>query len=150
MRSAQGPELVIHIDGGSRGNPGPSGFGVHVVDATGALVAEDYGFIGLATNNVAEYQALIHAFKIASARGARTIEVRSDSELVVKQMNGVYKVKHPDMQVLWRQASTLRRGFLKVDIKHVRREQNREADALANQAMDRRESHLTDRDPREP
>jgi len=142
LSSASPPELVIHIDGGSRGNPGPSGFGVHAVDAKGKVVAEHFGFIGQATNNVAEYQALVHAFKLATARGARRLEIRSDSELVVKQMNGVYKVKHPDMLTLWRQASTLRRGFEAAEIKHVRREQNKEADALANRAMDLKESHL--------
>lgn len=144
MRSAKPPELVLHIDGGSRGNPGPSGFGVHAVDQKGAVVAEHFGFIGVATNNVAEYQALVHAFRLAEARGAKCIEIRSDSELVVKQMNGVYKVKHPDMIVLWRHASTLRRGFESADIKHVRREQNKEADALANRAMDLSDSHLSD------
>lgn len=136
------PELVIHIDGGSRGNPGPSGFGVRAVNARGEVVAEHFGFIGVGTNNVAEYQALVHAFRLAAARGARRIQVLSDSELVVKQMNGVYKVKHPDMIALWRQASTLRRGFESAEIKHVRREQNKEADALANQAMDLKESRL--------
>ena len=135
---------MIHIDGGSRGNPGPAGFGVHAVDGRGQLVAEHFGFIGTATNNVAEYQALVHAFRLATARGARRIEIRSDSELVVKQMNGIYKVKHPDMITLWRQASTLRRSFEGAVIKHVRREQNKEADALANQAMDLKSSHLTD------
>jgi ribonuclease HI len=144
MSIASVTELVIHIDGGSRGNPGPAGFGVHAVDAKGALVAEHFGFIGVATNNVAEYEALVHAFRLATARGARRIEIRSDSELVVKQMNGLYKVKHPDMQVLWRQASTLRRSFDRVEIMHVRREQNKEADALANKAMDLQESHLAD------
>ena len=136
------PELVIHIDGGSRGNPGPAGFGVYAVGPDGKAVAEHYGFIGSATNNVAEYSALLHAFRMADARGARTVEIRSDSELVVKQMNGVYKVKHPDMQTLFREASTLRRRFDRADIKHVRREQNKEADALANRAMDLRASHL--------
>lgn len=114
------------------------------MDGTGALAAEHFGFIGTATNNVAEYQALVHAFRLAAARGARRIEIRSDSELVVKQMNGLYKVKHPDMQVLWRQASTLRRSFERAEIKHVRREQNKEADALANRAMDLQQSHLSD------
>ena len=142
MSSAHSPELVIHIDGGSRGNPGPSGFGVHAVDDQGKVVAEHFGFIGVATNNVAEYQALVHAFRLASARGARKLEIRSDSELVVKQMNGIYKVKHPDMLTLWRQASTLRRSFDTAEIKHVRREQNKEADALANKAMDLQDSHL--------
>lgn len=144
MTSAHPPELVIHIDGGSRGNPGPAGFGVYAQDGKGAIVAEHFGFIGAATNNVAEYQALVHAFRLAAARGARRIEIRSDSELVVKQMNGLYKVKHPDMITLWRQASTFRRGFEAAEIKHVRREQNKEADALANRAMDLKESHLSD------
>ncbi|MEO5761510.1 MAG: ribonuclease HI family protein [Vicinamibacteria bacterium] len=138
------PELVIYIDGGSRGNPGPAGFGVHALDSKGAVVAEHFGFIGIATNNVAEYSALVHAFKLATARGVRRIEVRSDSELVVKQMNGIYKVKHPDMQVLFRQASTLRRTFESAVITHVRREFNKDADALANRAMDLKSSHLTD------
>jgi ribonuclease HI len=142
MATDSAPELVIHIDGGSRGNPGPAGFGVHAVDAKGAIVAEHFGFIGTATNNVAEYSALVHAFEMANARGARHVEVRSDSELVVKQMNGLYKVKHPDMQALYRRASTLRRGFATAEIKHVRREQNKEADALANRAMDLKQSHL--------
>ena len=133
---------MIHIDGGSTGNPGPAGFGVHAVDDRGEVVAEHFGFIGTATNNVAEYQALVHAFDLAASRGAKRIEIRSDSELVVKQMNGVYKVKHPDMQTLYRQASTKRRTFEAAEIKHVRREQNREADALANRAMDLKDSHL--------
>lgn len=144
MSATHPPELVIYIDGGSRGNPGPSGFGVHAVDGKGAVIAEHFGFIGLATNNVAEYSALVHAFRLAAARGARHIEIRSDSELVVKQMNGIYKVKHPDMQVLWRQASQLRRTFEGAEIKHVRREQNKDADALANRAMDLKQSHLAD------
>lgn len=143
MSEAEGPELVINIDGGSRGNPGPAGFGVHAVNAKGVVVAEHFGFIGNATNNVAEYEALLHALTLAKALGAARIEIRSDSELVVKQMNGLYKVKHPDMLLLWRKASTLRRGFAAASITHVRREQNKEADALANRAMDLRESHLT-------
>jgi ribonuclease HI len=113
------------------------------MDGRGEVVAEHFGFIGTATNNVAEYQALVHAFKLASTRGARRIEIRSDSELVVKQMNGIYKVKHPAMLTLWRQASTQRRAFEVAEIKHVRREQNKEADALANRAMDLQDSHLS-------
>ena len=144
MNSAHPHELLIHIDGGSRGNPGPAGFGVFAQDPQGEVVAEHFGFIGTATNNVAEYEALVHAFALARARRARRIEIRSDSELVVKQMNGLYKVKHPDMIVLWRKASTLRRGFEDAVIVHVRREQNKEADALANRAMDLKQSHLKD------
>ena len=142
MSSASPPELVIHIDGGSRGNPGPSGFGVHAVDAKGKVVAEHFGFIGQATNNVAEYQALVHAFKLATARGARRLEIRSDSELVVKQIGGSYKVKHPSMIPLHREALALMRQLAEVKVTHVRREQNKEADALANRALDEKASKL--------
>ena len=134
--------LVLHIDGASRGNPGEAGFGVHAARADGTIVAELYGYLGRASNNVAEYQALIHALEFARAHGARSVEVRSDSELVVRQMTGQYRVKHPDMQPLHRRASELLRGFERGRIAHVRREQNREADRLANRAVDERASKL--------
>jgi ribonuclease HI len=136
-----GPDLVIHIDGGSRGNPGDAGFGVYVEARDGATT-ELYGYLGRATNNVAEYQALLHALRHALARGARSVRVLSDSELVVRQMAGEYKVKHPDMIPLHREASSLMRRFESATISHVRREQNREADRLANQALDERASKL--------
>src|SRR5207248_4852399 len=88
--------LNIHIDGASRGNPGEAGFGVFVADEHERPVAELYGYLGRATNNVAEYQALLHALRYALARGARRVQVFSDSELVVKQIDGRYRVKHPD------------------------------------------------------
>jgi probable phosphoglycerate mutase len=134
-------DLTIHIDGGSRGNPGPAGFGVHVEAADGT-VTELYGFIGRATNNVAEYQALLHALRHALDRGARTVALYSDSELVVKQLSGEYKVKHPDMLPLYQEAKALWRRFDRVAFAHVRREQNRDADRLANRAMDERASKL--------
>ena len=136
------PALDIHIDGGSRGNPGEAGFGVHVTRPDGTLVAELYGYLGHATNNVAEYRALIHALEFAQRRGARRLRLYSDSELVVKQMSGAYRVKHPDMQPLHRRASELRRGFESATLQHVRREQNRDADRLANRALDERASKL--------
>ena len=136
-----GPDLVIHIDGGSRGNPGEAGFGVYVEAADGTTT-ELYGYLGRATNNVAEYQALLHALRHALARGARSVRVLSDSELVVRQIAGEYKVKHPDMIPLHREASTLMRRFERATLSHVRREQNRDADRLANRAPDERASKL--------
>ncbi len=138
-----GPEtLEIHIDGGSRGNPGDAGFGVHVTTPEGAPVAGLYGYLGRATNNVAEYQALIHALRYAAKRGAKRVRIYSDSELVVRQVNGVYKVKHPAMVPLHRQAMALLQQFEGARVSHVRREQNREADRLANRALDEKASKL--------
>jgi ribonuclease HI len=133
---------LIHIDGASRGNPGEAGFGIHVAAVDGATVAELYGYLGRATNNVAEYQALIHALRWAKRNGVPEVRVFSDSELVVKQMNGQYRVKHPDMLPLHREAQVLIRGFAKATLSHVRREQNLDADRLANLALDRRTSQL--------
>ena len=137
----RGP-LRIHIDGGSRGNPGDAGFGVHVTDAGGAVIAELYGYLGRATNNVAEYQALLHALRWATARGATEIAVFSDSELVVRQIEGRYKVKHPDLRPLYEQARILLTRFAKARVAHVPREENVEADRLANRALDERASKL--------
>lgn len=134
--------LHIHIDGASRGNPGEAGFGVSVATADAAPVAELFGYLGRATNNVAEYQALLHALRYALARGARSVRLFSDSELVVKQMDGRYRVKHPDMIPLHREAKSLMGRIPDVRLSHVRREQNRDADRLANQALDLKASKL--------
>ena len=134
--------LQIHIDGGSRGNPGPAGYGVYVQDATGTEVAGLYGFLGVATNNVAEYQGLIQGLRFALERGARQVRVFSDSELVVRQMGGSYRVKHPDMVPLHREAASLLSRFEEASVTHVRRESNREADLLANRALDEKASKL--------
>lgn len=134
--------LHLHIDGASRGNPGEAGFGVFVTDPQGAEVASLYGYLGRATNNVAEYEALVHSLRFARSLGAAAVRVFSDSELVVKQMNGQYKVKHPDMLALHRQARDLLAAFGDARISHVRREQNRDADRLANRALDERASKL--------
>lgn len=139
--AAGSADVTIHIDGGSRGNPGPAGFGVYV-EASDGSVTELYGFIGRATNNVAEYQALLHALRHALGRGARTVALYSDSELVVKQLAGEYKVKHPAMLPLYQEAKALWRRFDRVSFAHVRREQNRDADRLANRAMDEQASKL--------
>jgi ribonuclease HI len=140
-RDADSPPLEIHIDGASRGNPGEAGFGIHVSAPPGAE-ARLYGYLGRATNNVAEYEALLQALRHALARGARRVRVFSDSELVVRQVEGRYKVRHPDMQALHREARALIARFEAFEIRHVRREQNREADRLANQALDEKASKL--------
>jgi ribonuclease HI len=113
-----------------------------VADPQGAPVAELYGYLGRASNNVAEYQALIHALRWAIARGARDVQVFSDSELVVKQISGAYRVKHPDMIPLHREARSLLTRVPGATVRHVRREQNRDADRLANQALDEKASRL--------
>ncbi len=133
--------LLIHTDGASRGNPGEAGFGIHMVDGSGATT-DLYGYLGQATNNVAEYQALLHALRHALSRGARRIEVRSDSELMVRQIAGRYKVKHPGLAPLYREALELLRRFESATVRHVAREANLEADRLANRAVDLRASSL--------
>lgn len=127
---------VAYIDGGSRGNPGPAGFGVRIEDGSGRLVEEFHGSLGVATNNVAEYQGLLAALRWAVAHGARPLLVRSDSELLVKQMLGLYRVKHPGLQPLYQEACRLARAIGEVGFEHVRRERNADADRLANAAMD--------------
>ena len=142
-RGATAPEVLhIHIDGGSRGNPGDAGFGVRVTTPEGAEVAELYGFLGMATNNVAEYQALLHGLRYAIEHGARRVFVFSDSELVVRQVAGSYRVKHPSMIPLHREALALMRQLDEVRVTHVRREQNKDADRLANRALDEKASKL--------
>jgi ribonuclease HI len=133
-------ELQIHIDGGSRGNPGDAGYGVYVQDGEGAEVARLYGYLGVATNNVAEYQGLINGLRFALEQGARRVHVYSDSELVVRQIEGRYKVKHPSMVPLFREASALLGRFTRWTMTHVPREQNKEADKLANRALDEKSS----------
>jgi ribonuclease HI len=132
----------IHIDGASRGNPGQAGFGVYVSRPDGTEVAGLYGYLGQATNNVAEYQALLHALRYALAHGVRRVRVYSDSELVVRQMDGTYRVKHKDMVPLHREARALLGRFEEAQLAHVPREQNRDADRLANRALDERASKL--------
>ncbi len=129
--------LVAYTDGGARGNPGPAGFGVRIETPDGALVHEFSDALGIATNNVAEYSGLIAALEYAVAHGAKRVTIRSDSELLVKQMRGEYRVKSPGLQPLHEQARRLVRRFSRVTFEHVRRSQNADADRLANEAMDR-------------
>jgi broad specificity phosphatase PhoE/ribonuclease HI len=129
--------VIVEADGGSRGNPGPAGYGALVRDAdTGELLVEVAAGIGVASNNVAEYRGLIAGLQAALDLGASQVEVRMDSKLVVEQMSSRWKVKHPDMQVLAREAAALVRQFDEVRFQHVRREFNKHADRLANEAMD--------------
>lgn len=128
--------LVSYTDGGARGNPGPAGIGVVLQNKDGATVGEWSEFLGIATNNQAEYKALLLALKQAVALGAIELECRLDSELVVKQLKGEYKVKHPDLKPLFEQAKSLISQIKNVSFKHIPRELNKQADRLANQAMD--------------
>lgn len=128
--------VVAYIDGGSRGNPGPAGFGVRIERMDGTLVEEFSESIGTATNNVAEYRGLLAALEWARAHGAPPIHVRSDSQLLVQQMLGNYKVKHPGLRPLHTWARQLAHELGKVTFEHVRRERNAHADRLANAAMD--------------
>lgn len=134
--------LRLHVDGASRGNPGEAGFGVQVRLPDGSELAGLYGYLGTATNNVAEYQALLHGLRFALDRGAREVEVFSDSELLVRQISGRYRVKNPGLVPLFREAQSLLARFERWRVAHVPRERNREADALANRAVDERSSKL--------
>jgi ribonuclease HI len=128
--------IVVYTDGGSRGNPGPAGYGVRIEDEDGSVLAELRGALDLATNNVAEYEGLLAGLSWAVEHGYTRVRVRSDSELLVKQMRGEYRVKHPALQPLFAEAQRLRSRLASVTIEHVRREHNCEADSLANLAMD--------------
>jgi ribonuclease HI len=130
--------LTLQFDGGSRGNPGPAGIGVVVSAPDGTPLVTLGRFIGNATNNVAEYRALITAMQEAKKLGASRIVIRGDSELIIKQMRGEYKVKHPDMKVLYAEAQEILATFDQTKIEHNLRHKNELADKLANLAMDRR------------
>jgi probable phosphoglycerate mutase len=129
-------DVVAYIDGGARGNPGPAGYGVRIEHPDGTLIDEFCQSIGAATNNVAEYRGLLAALEYAAARGCSTVTIRSDSLLLVKQMQGEYRVKHPRLQPLYQAARALVSPFKRVRFEHVGRDLNRHADRLANDAMD--------------
>ena len=130
--------LLIHIDGGARGNPGESGFGVHVADPEGNAITGLFGYLGTQTNNVAEYAALIAALRYAVGAGAVSVLIRSDSELLVRQIQGRYRVKSAGLLPMFEAAKRLISRLPRVTLEHVPREKNKEADRLANQAMDSR------------
>lgn len=125
-----------NIDGGSRGNPGPAAYGVVIRNPAGEIVARLKKYIGHSTNNVAEYFGLIAALDYAQTHDVRALRIEADSELMVKQMRGQYKVKSEDLRPLYERASKMAQGLASFRIDHVYREKNREADALVNQALD--------------
>ncbi|MDE2311873.1 MAG: ribonuclease HI family protein [Patescibacteria group bacterium] len=129
-------KLIINTDGGARGNPGPAGIGVVIRDESGQILARHNQYIGKTTNNVAEYRALILALAEAGKHDADELLVNMDSELIVRQMTGQYKIKEPTLQALAAEVLKLRRQFKNVAFRHVPREQNKDADLLVNQAID--------------
>ena len=129
-------KLVLHVDGGARGNPGPAAIGVVVSDPGGGVVDEVAERIGVATNNVAEYRAVLRALERARELGASEVEIVGDSELVARQLAGAYKVKHPALRPLYEQALGALREFDTWSIRSVPRAENADADALVNSALD--------------
>ena len=126
----------MFADGGSRGNPGPAASGAVLFDEQGEVVEEIGTYLGVATNNVAEWTGLLQGLKAALARGVDELAVRLDSELVVKQLSGAYRVKHPGLIPLHAEAKSLLRKFAHVEVRHVPRKQNAAADAVVNQVLD--------------
>ncbi len=129
-------KLVLHVDGGARGNPGPAAIGVVVSSPDGEPIDEMAETIGEATNNVAEYRALLRGLERARALGATEVDIIGDSELVARQLTGAYKVKHPSMRPLYEQANAALREFERWRIRTVPRVENARADALVNAALD--------------
>ena len=143
MKTAPQHYLIAHTDGGARGNPGPAGYGVVIHDSKGNKVAALSKYLGHQTNNVAEYQALIGALEYAIEYGHKALKVISDSELLVRQIKGIYKVKEPTLRDLHARASHLISQLEWFNIEHVLRGHNREADQLANDAMDQGSGRVT-------
>lgn len=136
-QSASGEWFTAHCDGGSRGNPGPSGYGAVIEDARGQVVARLSQFLGRQTNNYAEYSGLLAVLKWANENGTKCLRVVSDSELMVKQMKGQYKVSSPGLRPLWEEGKRLAAGLDRFEMRHTLRGGNKEADRLANEAMDK-------------
>ena len=130
------PKVVVNVDGGSRGNPGPAAAGAVAADPDGNVLAERGLYIGTETNNVAEYRALLLGLELARELGASEVEVVNDSELVAKQISGAYRVKHAGLKPLYLEAMEALRGFDSASVRSVRREHNTRADALVNAALD--------------
>ena len=131
-------KLIIYSDGASRGNPGPAGIGIVICDESGAVIQEYGGFIGEATNNVAEYQALLKALELVSSFSRGEVDCFSDSELIIKQLNGEYRVKNEKLKVLFHRVRKKEKNFERVNYSHVPREEAhlKRADRLANLAID--------------
>lgn len=130
-------KVTVFIDGAARGNPGPGGIGIVIRDEKGRILKEHKEYLGnRVTNNQAEYKALIKALELCIELGCREVAIYSDSELLVKQLTGYYRVKNNFLKKLFRRVKSLERQFKRVEYNHIRREQNREADFLANMAID--------------
>lgn len=138
VHSAMQAASTLRTDGGARGNPGPAGAGIVLEAADGSLIAQGGRFLGVATNNVAEYQAIIWGLETAVELGVRRLTVLCDSELVVRQLTGVYRVKNANLRPLFLRAVSLLKQFESCEVRHVRREENAVADALVNEAIDLR------------
>jgi ribonuclease HI len=132
------------VDGGSRGNPGPAGYGVYMTTDAGETI-EICGFLGTTTNNVAEYSGLLEALNVARDEGATEVEIVSDSLLLVNQMLGIFRVKHPNLIPLYEKARRIASSFRRFSIRHTLRAGNKEADRLANLAIDRGEGRWVER-----
>ncbi len=130
--------LIAHVDGGARGNPGHAGYGVFIEDAQGSTIAELSQYLGIQTNNFAEYSGLLAALNYARQHKHTALEILSDSELMVRQLNGQYKVKNEGLKPLYQEALSIIRTLEWFKVRHVRREFNKDADRLANLAMDRK------------
>jgi ribonuclease HI len=136
-------KVIVHVDGGARGNPGPAAAACVIASPAGAVISEQSQLLGTATNNVAEYRALLLGLQCARELGAREVEVVGDSELIAKQVRGQYKVKHEAMRPLYREAMTALKGFDRWSIRTVPRSQNARADALVNAALDQARAAAT-------
>ena len=128
---------TAHVDGGARGNPGPAGYGIVIHDPQGKKIAELSQYLGHHTNNYAEYNGLLAALRYAIAHQIQSLKIISDSELMVRQMKGIYKVRHPELRKLYDEAQHLTAQIEHMEIRHALREHNQDADRLANEAMDR-------------
>jgi probable phosphoglycerate mutase len=137
--------IVAYIDGGARGNPGPAGYGARIEGPGGIVLAELHGALGVATNNVAEYHGLLAALQWAVDHHQPRVHIRADSELLVKQMRGEYRVKNPGLKPLYARARLLVTQLDRVEFEHVRRELNKDADRLSNVGMDAAEQQLRKR-----
>ena len=128
-------KIFIYVDGGARGNPGPAGVGIVIKDEKGKIIKEFNKYIGIATNNIAEYNAVIYGLQEALILKVDAVKLNLDSELVAQQLKGEYRVKNSNIKPLFEQALHLISGFKKVDINHIKREENKEADRLVNKAI---------------
>ncbi|MCI0573111.1 MAG: ribonuclease HI family protein [Myxococcaceae bacterium] len=133
-----GRVLRVYSDGAARGNPGPAGAGAVLTDTNGRVLERLGRFLGIQTNNYAEYQGLLLGLERARELGVHAVEIYADSELMIRQLNGEYRVKSPSLRPLFEEAQALLRGFSHFRLTHVRREQNVEADEMSNRAIDER------------